>query len=255
MLRFSMIKIEMQKIGWIVVSILLFLFFSVFQVRAKELSIAFPVNIPPWTIQKNNSGITIDILQKAFMLKGYTVKIKYLSLKELNQSIGNNVDAHAQVESRSIKGYYSKQIAHFHTSLISLAPKRISLSTIHDLKNKHIVAFQNASLLFGKDFQKMTQSNSGYKEMANQESQIVQLYNGQTDVILLDRQIFLYFRRITSLTNTSMSVKYHNLKYLTHKSPTFVVFRNVKIRDTFNTALKKLRKNGEYYNIFYKYVR
>jgi polar amino acid transport system substrate-binding protein len=222
---------------------------------AQELSIAFPANLPPWTIQLQNSGIAVDTVRESLKLMGYMLKPEYMPLKDLNQSIGLKRDGHALVESPSLKGAYSKKISDFQTCLISLMPQRFTISSVNDLYDKRFVAFPNASLLFGKAFQKMVQTNIHYTEIADQEHQIVQLYNGQTDIILADKQIFLYFRKKTALTNTSMPIKYHDVKGITEISPAFVVFSNAKFRDRFDKGLEKLKASGEYYHIFYKYSR
>ncbi|MBF0288019.1 MAG: transporter substrate-binding domain-containing protein [SAR324 cluster bacterium] len=239
---------------WIILSTVL-VSILVPALSAQELSIGFPAELPPWTIQKKDAGITVEIVRKSLKHKGYTLKTRFFSLKQLNQNIPHGMDANAQVESPALEGYYSDEVSQFQTSLISLKPNRLTIETINDLKDKHIVAFQNASFLFSNAFQKMTQSNSHYREIANQEYQVVDLYNGKAAVILVDRQIFLYFRGITTLTNTSMPVTFHEVEGLTEKSPFFVVFRDEKLRNEFNEGLEYLKKNGEYDNIFYKYVK
>lgn len=221
---------------------------------AREISVVFPDNIPPWTMP-GDAGITVDIVKNALAFKHYQVKARYLPLKLLNQELKLQDDAHAQVESSGLTGFYSDPLMAFHTSLISLTPNSMIINNMGDLKNKRIVAFQNAAHLFGEDFYKMTQQNPDYHEVTNQEVQIAQLYKGLTDVILLDKHIFLYFRRITALANTTMPVTYHYIKGLTEISPGYVVFRDAKLRDAFNVGLKQLKTNGEYYQIYYQYVR
>lgn len=223
-------------------------------ISAKELTIAFPANLPPWTLQAKDSGITLEIVRKSLEIKDHSLKTKYFTLEQLNQIIDTDSDAHAQVESQRMNGYYSDEILNFQTSLISLKHNGFEIETVNDLKNKRIIAFQNASILFGDSFRNMAQSNSRYQEIVDQERQVVQLYNDQTDLILIDKYIFLYFRRITTMTNTSMSVVYHQIPGLTEKSPAFVVFRNKGLRDDFNIGLQQLKENGDYYDIIYKYT-
>ncbi|MBF0279737.1 MAG: transporter substrate-binding domain-containing protein [SAR324 cluster bacterium] len=222
---------------------------------AQEVSIAFPGNLPPWVMDNKEQGITLEIVRESFKMVGSTVKPSFLSLKALNQVIAPDLDAHAQVESLSLNGHYSKMFAEFQTSLISLKPNRIVIKSINDIKDKRIAAYQNASLLFGTVFQQMSQNNPHYRELANQEQQVVQLYDGLADLILLDRSIFLYFRRITAETNTSMSITFHQVPGLTAPSPVFLVFHDAKLREKFNVGLDLLKEVGEYNNIFYKYVR
>lgn len=222
---------------------------------ADELKVAFPSNIPPWTLQAEDSGITVEVVRKSLNIRGHKLKTRYLSLKQLNSIIDPDVDAHAQVESRKINGYYSDMVMEFQTSLISLKPNGFSIHTVNDLNNRHITAFLNASVLFGATFQSMAHNNPDYNEIGDQEQQVVLLYNGKTDFILIDRNIFLYFRQITAITNTSMPIVYHIIPGLTEKSPAFVVFKDENLRNDFNAGLQQLKNSGNYNDIVYKYTK
>lgn len=221
----------------------------------RTLRVGFPRNLPPWTLQSEMSGITIEIVQGVMRYHGYSVSPVFLSLTELNEGIAPQLDAHAQVESRNLEGYYSKKILDFETSLVSLRYNQFDIDRMRHLGDKRIAAFQNASFLFGPEFREMSRSNPDYMELEDQEQQVVLLYNGRVDVILIDKRIFLYFRRITSRTNTSMPVRFHEVPGLTIVSPAFVVFRSREMRDLFDEGLESMMNENLYYDIFYKYVR
>lgn len=223
--------------------------------RAGDLTIAFPAHLPPWTLQKEDTGITVEIVRRSLRNSGYQVLTTYITLKQLNRSMAAGIDAHAQVESRRMNGHYSEKFMDFQTSLVSLAPMGLSVHAIGELSAHRIIAFENAARLFGKDFEAMARENRNYAEMADQERQVAALYDGLTDLILIDRSIFLYFRKITALTNTSMPVTYHEVPGLTIKAPAFVVFRDKALCDAFNDGLRQLKATGDYYDIFYKYTR
>lgn len=246
-------KILLTNIFFVVTATSLFLSYSVG--HAEDLIVAFPGNLPPWTLKSCDGGITLEIVRKSLHNSGHNLRVQYLSLKQLNDRIVADADAHAQVESKKVTGYYSDELIEFNTSLISLSPNKYNIQNISDLYDKNIIAFPNASQLFGSDFQSMTQVNPFYEEMADQELQVVNLYNDKTDLILIDRNVFLYFRNTTSMTNTSMPITYHHIPGLTEKSPTFVVFKQKEMRDDFNNGLRQLKNNGDYYDIFYKYTR
>jgi len=94
-----------------------------------------------------------------------------------------------------------------------------------------------------------------YQEVRDQEHQIVQLYNGETEFILIDMHVFLYFRQITAMTNTSMPISHHLVPGLTQKSPAFVIFKSKDLRNDFNTGLQQLKNSGDYNDIFYRYTK
>ncbi|MBU2648948.1 transporter substrate-binding domain-containing protein [bacterium] len=241
----------LKTVRWIAI-ILIFSFPGL--ISAKELLIAFPLNLPPWTLQASDSGITVEIVRKSLKLRGYHVTTRYLSLKALNDQLKTGFDAYAQVESRQLQGYYSDKILDFQTSLISLQFNDFAPRVINDLADMQLTAFPNASRLFGKAFQAMAEANPRYEEIDDQEDQVVRLYNGQTSMILIDRFVFLYFRRITALTNTSMPITYHQISGLTEKSPAFVVFQDKALMTEFNMGFKQLKDNDDYYNIVYQYT-
>ena len=93
--------------------------------------------------------------------------------------------------------------------------------------------------LLGIAFEVMAKNNSGYQEIADQELPVVRIYNCETDWLLMDRQIFLYFRRITTMTNTSMPIRHHQITCLTEKSPAFVVFKNTTFRNDFDLSFQQ----------------
>ena len=42
-----------------------------YSVQAQDLTIVFPTNLPPWTIEAENRGISLDIVRETLKIKGY----------------------------------------------------------------------------------------------------------------------------------------------------------------------------------------
>jgi polar amino acid transport system substrate-binding protein len=219
------------------------------------ISVVFPNNLAPWVIEKSHSGIMVDIVRNALSFQGYSLKPSYQNLKQINTCIPKNVDANAQVESDAVKGYYSRKVAEFETSLISLKSNRVNIRSITELKTKKITAFLNAKRLFGIPFAEAMQANPEYKETGDQEKQVAMLFNRQADLILLDRKIFNYVRQTTHLADTSAPVDFHTVQNLTGPSPVFVVFREKKYREMFDAGFQKLIERGQIEKINHDYIK
>jgi|APSaa5957512622_1039677.scaffolds.fasta_scaffold127212_1 hypothetical protein len=75
---------QMRQFVLIVVLVLV----AVSEFSAQELSIAFPADLPPWTIQDQNSDNAVDTVRESFKIMDYVLRPEYMSLKDLNRAIG-----------------------------------------------------------------------------------------------------------------------------------------------------------------------
>jgi len=243
----------MQLIG-------LFLFIStVFSVSAQTITVAFPEHIPPWVVQSEERGISIDIVSQSLASEGITVIPYYIPFTRMTTILNQkNIDAVAMVEGRKIKnGCYSDITTYFSTSLVSLEKNNFQLSSIDELIDKRTIAFQDASKIF-PDLELLAEKSSQYQEMANQENQVALLFKGRVDFIVVDENIFHYWRSVLTKVDTSESVVFHELDLISSiqvKSPTRVVFKEQSFCDAFNNGLAKLVESGEYQRIIDSYIK
>ena len=236
----------------------LFLFFAATIASAQTITIAFPEHIPPWVIQSNNSGISIDIVSRAFHSEGVDVVPIYIPFTRMAKVLEQvHVDAVAMVEGKKIKEhYYSDIMTYFSTSLISLDKNQFDISDIQQLADKRTLAFQDASKIF-PDLRQLASINVQYQEIANQENQVAMLFKGRVDFIIIDANIFHYWRHTLTKIDTREHVKFHDLDLISAiqvKSPTRVVFKEAYLRDAFNLGLEKLINSGEYDQIVKRYT-
>ena len=76
-----------------------------FASNAKELKIAVPSNMPPWTVEKGDKGITLEILGSALAKKGHTFKPVYVSLARQSFAMKDpTIDGIAMVQNKKVKG-------------------------------------------------------------------------------------------------------------------------------------------------------
>src|SRR4051812_16259304 len=74
----------------------------------KELIIVFPGDIPPWTIERENRGIALDIMREALGPYGYTIIPSYFPLSRMAYAMhaNMNIDGVAMVEGGKIRENY-----------------------------------------------------------------------------------------------------------------------------------------------------
>lgn len=220
---------------------------------AREITIAIGQDLPPYVIQPSK-GMEYEIIKSVFEEAGYTLKVSFVPFGRLLKSAQNrSYDAVATVNSdREIVGMYlSDTYITYENVLIGLKKSQFSIEDISDLYDKSIIAFKDANIYLGDDFRKMSNLNKLYKEVPNQEGQVASLFSGRIDLILLDKNIFLYHLKNSKLISKKQDTIVYNLFPPTHYS---IAFKNSFIRNEFNTSLIEFKKSGKYDYIIKKYI-
>jgi polar amino acid transport system substrate-binding protein len=235
---------------------LLLVLFSFFSIQAvdKTVKIAAGLSVEPYIFKSTNSGIELDIVREALALEGYKTKFIFQPLKRTKSSFRNNiVDAVLTVKQHypEVKGaFFSEPYITYHNFIVSLRSKNLKIDSISDLKGKSIVAFQQASLAFGREFQTVVDNNRRYRELANQLSQVSMLFAGRADAIVIDRRIFNHICKENFESSKQNSVTFHRLFEPSHFR---LAFKEKMNRDIFNSGLKKLKATGRYEKIVKSY--
>ena len=237
---------------------LVLLLLSATCLSAEELKIGVNFSIPPYVLTESNSGLELEILQEALRVKGHTISIEYLPLaRTFLEFEQGEVDCIMNVQQGALSiGFYSDVAITFQNVAISLAKQHLSIQQISDLLEKDVVAFQKASTLLDAEFGRLMEGNAQYREVADQIVQLVLLFKERTDVIVMDLNIFNYFRKqaqtLQRLTDAELNepVTVHQIF-----PPTAYrfAFRTERQRDDFNAGLAAIQANGVYAQLFKKY--
>ena len=222
----------------------------------KELVMGVGLAIPPYVFKKSNSGMELDIVREALKNKGYSIKPKYLPLKRLTKSLKDRtVDGALTVkETMGIKGVFFAKKSHiyYQNVAVSLKGNNFEINNMMDLKDYRIIVFQNADQYVGKEWLEMKKvNNNEIKEMANQESQVAMLFLKRSEIIVLDINIFKYYRKTTKKADTSAQVVVHEVLPKNHVK---VAFFSKKVRDDYNDGLAEFMESGGYQKILNKYI-
>jgi polar amino acid transport system substrate-binding protein len=219
----------------------------------KVLTLAAGLAIPPYNIPETKSGIELDIVREALKNKGYAIKIKYVPFARVKKELKDQtVDGALTINPDSgIEAFYSDEHIVCENVVISLKENKFNIKDVNGLKGKSVLAFQDATIYLGKDFASMAKQNRKYREIPKQELQVNLLYSNRVDTIVLDKNIFYYYRRHNQMVDTSKPI---DVWHIFPPTPFSVAFIDEKVRDDFNEGLKELRKSGRYEEIVKKYV-
>ena len=221
---------------------------------AKEIKVAVGLALPPYVISSENKGMELDIIKETLAMTGHTVKPVYLPFARVPWSLKEGkVDAAMTInESSGIDGvFYSQSHITYQNVAVSLAKNKYTINDVAGLSNRSVLAFQSATLYLGDDFKNMASKNNRYKEEPRQDIQITMVYNGRTETVVMDKNIFKYYKAKETRADVSQGVNIHTIF-----PPSFykVGFRSKALRDEFNTSLKKLIDSGKHKEIINRYV-
>jgi len=219
---------------------------------AQKIKVAIGLSLPPYVIKENNTGMELDIVRKSLKVMGYEIKTRYVVLKNVPLIYRTNkVDCAMTVnENLDVNGFFSDEVIIYQNYAITLAESPLIIKSISDLKNKKIIAFQNANKYLGDEFANVVEKNDDYFEAKNQLNQVKLLQKKRYDIAISDINIFKYFKK--QIPKLVFDVKFHAIF---PPNPYKVVFHEKKIRDKFNEGLKYLRKTGEYEYIINSYIK
>lgn len=233
-------------------SMLISLLFVTLSTSAKDVRMAFCMDLPPYFIQNSNSGIQLDIMREALALKGHKLIPVYMSFEraklELQENRIDAIERSAPYLTEDEKIFFAKDFTiAFKDVAISLKDNSFKISSVEDLKNKSILAFKGASFYLESYFKKFDPSHQRYRETADQSTQVSMLYRKRVDVIISDELIFKYHHLNYSKNNKNLP------EYVVHDifpNNTYphnrAAFRDKKIRDDFNYGLEKIKNSQRY---------
>jgi len=179
----------------------------------KSLTIAVPNAIPPYAIREMDRGLEIDIVRAVLSQTGYKVSLKYVPLGRLNHVLkGREVDGAMTVKEEFITAapiyFTSRPHVYYHNVAISLADRKLTIRSLDTLSHYSIAVFQTPDQFIGSEWTRMTQKNTHpIFELSNQKSQVRMLFAGRVDTLVMDINIFSYYREeLEEFRNTAVSI-------------------------------------------------
>lgn len=127
------------------------------------------------------------------------------------------------------------------------------LESLKDLKGKHVIAFNNASVLL-PDVGKNKHLFASYAENASQFQQSVMLLKKRVDAIIADGLIQMGHHEKALRENPELRDKQIRFFGIFEPSPFHVAFKDKALAKKFNECLKELRSSGRHQFINKKYT-
>jgi len=221
---------------------------------SNTIQVGVGLSLPPYVLSNENKGIEIDIVKEVLVNAGYKVEFVYLPFHKVPKALSRNeVDAAITInESSGIKDvFYSDSHITYQNVAIGLQSNKFTVKNIDDLSQYRVVAFQNATKYLGEKFHSMAKNNKGYTEKSKQELQVSMLYGKRTQLVVLDINIFKYYRNKESKLNTALPIDVFEIFPPTHYKLAFI---NKDYVDVFNKGLKNIKGSGRYKEIIESYV-
>lgn len=231
-------------------------------VAAEEaLKVSFGNALHPWMMPETDEGIAVNIFKTAMAETGRRVETLYVPFHRRIIAYNEGLtDVAAIVTERDVKangmeGYLSDVAAVFENGFFALKKNGYKIDTIMDARERSVVAWQGAKVMLAGDFAKMADACVGYREIADQLTQVRLLFSGRADLVAMDRNIFNYYRREVDKDKRFDARQPVDLFPLGGRNETGFLFRDKALCEIFNANLKKMKENGEYQKIIDHYTK
>ena len=171
-----------------------------------------------------------------------------MSLKEKSVDCALTIN-----EASGVTGvFYSQSHITYQNVVVALKAKGLKIARADDLKALRVVAFQEATNYLGNEFRAMAKANTNYSEVANQEAQVKMLYQDRADAIVMDVNIYKYFKQAIKDVKVDAEVTLYPIFPPTNYK---VAFTSKEVCQKFNESLNKLKASGKYETIFKTYIK
>lgn len=223
--------------------------------QGETLRFGFGTEKPPYVFEAEQRGLEVEIIAAAAREAGFELEYHYLPMERLHLMLARGeLDGIAPTSELSqVQAFYSDVYLQYHNYAIALAASNLTLSSIEDLGQYSVSAFQRARFLLGPRFQAMAENNPRYREEAHQIARNRLLYARRIDVVIGDRRIINYLNQeVRDQVDVAQSLAWFDLFEPTDYK---VGFLHAYQRDRFNIGLRRIRESGEYGVIERKYGR
>ena len=215
-------------------------------------------NFPPFFIEKEQSGLFIEITQALFNeLPEYDISFVFMSNNRLHHEIntGKMIDVACNIFADSdVNAFLSAPIFRYSDVAVSRKSEHLTINKISDLQGKSITAYQGAMNLLGADYKAMAVANDKYSEHPRPSYSSYLLIAGQKEVRIGDINIFWYdlankYQKI----DEQISTQDYTVHHLWPNVYSHIAFKDKTIRDAVNIAITKLTNNGTIQKIYANY--
>ena len=223
-----------------------------FSVSSKAIDVVVGWNKPPYVISQENSGFEVDVVRAILADMEHDLSPIYVPFGRTARFLENNLtDVGLTQNSAHVldTAILSDPYVVYQNVAVTRADRKLEINSIEDLRGKSIVGFQTANVVLGEVFHNIVSDQTAYMEMARQDRQVDMLMRGHVDVIILDRNIFNYFKS-NNRAYSDDEIVFHELFPASSSS---AAIPDQELREAFNDRLHMLIESGGYQQLLDKY--
>ncbi|MCY0965778.1 substrate-binding periplasmic protein [Parathalassolituus penaei] len=226
---------------------------------ADVVRIAAAQSLPPYIISESNAGAELDVVREALALVGHELDLVYVPFGRLGATLGTGSVQAAFPLQPGIgheNFYFSDVHMVYANAVYGRADREWVIHNIADMGCCSVLAFRQAKIILGDDFEKMAMQNTRYTETALQQSQVEMLVSERIDLLVMDENIFHYYlRQYQRRQFDKRAIPELVSLYRFDPSPYRVAFLDLSLRNDFNHGLQMLRDSGRYDLILQRYFQ
>ncbi len=206
-------------------------------------------------------GITIDILEAAAQRMGDKLSYREASQVRLLPAAKRDpgIDGAAPVQGEDGDGlFFSAPFFGFDDVVITRRASAMTLSSLADLDRTNFSIWQNGWRHLGPEFEAKYKPDArgkfkpNYHEYAGHDTIVKVFWAKRVDAAVVDRYVFhWYTSRLAAQVDTTAPVTIHEI--FPEKTMYKIAFRDARMRDRFNLALKAITDDGTVRNIMRNY--
>lgn len=222
------------------------------QLESTGVSFAASNTIAPYFYPEQPGGIQYELLKHA--LDTDNMHISRVDLapnkRALRLTLARKTDCLVNAPEGMTGLHYTRSLNEYQNSIFTLVSNELEINSINDLSNISLIGFQNATRYLGQDFNDMAKQHKSYLEVANQQSQVIMLFTNRVQSVVLEREVFAYYRRLLKhKVDTSQLVQE---KKFFSPAPRKLACRNPKLAKRIDQAIANFRLSPKYQEILSK---
>ncbi len=232
-------------------------------VLAREVTVNFAQFQPPYVMYqqhtngKNMHGIEVEIFKETLALIGHTLVAKDADKAEIKWLLrtNNKIDATSAVRLSTDRFYYSDVLIEHQPLAFSKEKNNIILNSVGDLKDYKVGASLKHELSTPNHNSDRLYSSKGSNHLNSQVQQNIDFWSDQIDIIIIDRYIFEYYKKMLANEFDTLSQKIRSHALFAKKVPLYAAFKDEQLKNEFNKALSELKNNGRYQAIIDEHTK
>ncbi|MPY24701.1 amino acid ABC transporter substrate-binding protein [Shewanella psychropiezotolerans] len=219
------------------------------------LILGVPLDRPPYVV--GDGGIEVDILRQALQLQGYKVEVHKFSHLRLQRELEKGrIDISSRYMAQNDNIALSLAYITFYDVIFTKTSLGLTIDSWADLNGKTFLGWHGFEDDLGDDFKQVYRENTHlWDGLVSQEEQCLHFWKGMADAIILDINIFNWYRKTLGLQgiDTSAPISMHHL--LPEGVSYQAGFRDSKVRDAFDKGIAELKESGSYQDIIESYTQ